>query len=262
MPLRCSLPPCSCPTRGWCRAWRRSASTRPARKGHGYVTVAADLTERSVTNVTPGRDAPAVERFAGDFMDHNGDPDRVRLVTCDMSPGFAEGIRRWLPNAAKIIDRFHVIRHANEAVDKVRKAEGRENGLPKRTECPWPRNESNLTELQLETKRSLQWQRLKTARACQMRETLQDIHDTGANRVEAETGPERLCLWMMRSRLEPMKALARQLRRHWDGILAYFDHRYTNAILEGLNGIIQHVKTRARGFRNMDYLSTPNSERP
>lgn len=54
-----------------------------------------------------------------------------------------------------------------------------------------------------------------------------------------------------------MKALARQLRRHWDGIpLAYFDRRCTNAILEGLNSIIQHVKTRARDFRNMDYSGT------
>ena len=41
-----------------------------------------------------------------------------------------------------------------------------------------------------------------------------------------------------------MKALARQLRRHWDDILAYFDHRRTNAVLEGLNSIIQNVKTR------------------
>lgn len=37
-----------------------------------------------------------------------------------------------------------------------------------------------------------------------------------------------------------MKALARQLRRHWDDILAYFDHRRTNAVLEGLNSIIQN----------------------
>ena len=35
-----------------------------------------------------------------------------------------------------------------------------------------------------------------------------------------------------------MKALARQLRRHWDDILAYFDHRRTNAVLEGLNSIV------------------------
>ena len=125
-----------------------------SRKGHDYITVAADLTERNVTNATLGKDSTTVKRFADDFMAHNGDPNRVRLVTCDMSPGFAKGIRQWLPNAVKIIDKFHVIKHTNEAVDRVRKAEGRENGLL--TKCLWPRNESNLTELQLETKRSLQ----------------------------------------------------------------------------------------------------------
>ena len=88
-----------------------------------------------------------------------------------------------------------------------------------------------------------------------MRETLQNIYADSASRMEAETGFKSLCSWMMHSRLEPMKALARQFRRHRDDILAYFDHPYTNAILEGLNSIIQHVKTRARGFRNMDHLS-------
>ena len=189
-------------------------------------------------------------------MDHNGDPDRVRLVTCDMSLGFAKGIRERLPNAARIIDKFHVIKHANEAVDKVRKQEARGNALLKRTKYLWLRNESNLTGLQLETKRSLQRQRLKTGRACQMRETLQDIYDTSADRAEAETALKRLCSWMTRSRLEPMKEFARQIRRHWRDILAYFDHPYTNAILEGLNSVIQNVKTRARGFKNMGYFST------
>ena len=89
-----------------------------------------------------------------------------------------------------------------------------------------------------------------------MRETLQDIYDTSADRAEAETALKRLCSWMTRSRLEPMKEFARQIRRHWRDILAYFDHPYTNAILEGLNSVIQNVKTRARGFKNMDYFST------
>ena len=107
-----------------------------SRKGHDYITVVADLVERDVINVTPGKDATTVKRFADDFMARNGDPNRVRLVTCDMSPGFAKGIREWLPNAAKVIDRFHAVKHANEAVDKVRKAEGRKNGLLKgRSTC-------------------------------------------------------------------------------------------------------------------------------
>jgi transposase len=74
--------------------------------------------------------------------------------------------------------------------------------------------------------------------------------------VHFKAGFQTLCSWMMHSRLEPMKTLARRIRRHWQDILTYFDHRCTNAILEGLNGIIQHIKTRARGLRNMDYFST------
>ena len=93
-----------------------------SRKGHGRITVVADLTERNVTNVTPGRDSTTAKRFADDFMALDGDPDRVRPVTCDMARA-SQGIRGRLPNAAKTIDGFHVVKHANEAVDKVRKAE-------------------------------------------------------------------------------------------------------------------------------------------
>jgi transposase len=79
-----------------------------------------------VVDVTPGKDSSTVERFARDFMDHNGVPEYVRSVTCDMSPGFRKGVREHLPNARRIVDRFHVIKHANEAVDESgrRKDEG------------------------------------------------------------------------------------------------------------------------------------------
>ena len=161
-----------------------------SRKGHRCITVVADLTERNVICVVPG------------------------------------------------------------------KAEARESPLLKRTKCLWPRNESNLTDPQLEVRRDLAKQRSKTAKACGMRERLQDIHTDSASRTEAETGSKALCSWMMHSRLEPMKALAGQFRRHWQDILAYFDHRRANAILEGRSGIIRHVKTRSRGFRNMDHSGT------
>ena len=78
-----------------------------SRRGHQYITVVVDLTERNVICVVPGKDSTTMKRFADDFMAHNGDPNRVRLVTCDMSLGFAKGIRDHLPTAAKIIDKFH-----------------------------------------------------------------------------------------------------------------------------------------------------------
>lgn len=122
-----------------------------SRKGHRCITVVADPAERNVIRVVPGKDANTVKRFALDFMDHNGDPNRVAPVTCDMSLGFAKGIRGHLPNAAKVIDEFHVIKHANEAVDKVRRTAAGRNPLLGRTEYPWPRNEEGPTGLQLET---------------------------------------------------------------------------------------------------------------
>ena len=61
------------------------------RGGRNCITVVAGLVEHDVVNVTPGRDPAAVERFARGFMGHNGVPEYVRLVACDMSPGFPEG---------------------------------------------------------------------------------------------------------------------------------------------------------------------------
>ena len=60
----------------------------------------------------------------------------------------------------------------------------------------------------------------------------------------------------MHSRLEAMKKFCRLLRGHWNEILNYFDQRYTNAILDGLNNIIQNIKGRAREFRNANYFAT------
>ena len=89
-----------------------------------------------------------------------------------------------------------------------------------------------------------------------MRITLQDIYESCKTKEEAEPLLKKLVSWMRRSRLEPMKSFADLLKNHWDEILNYFDNRYTNAILEGMNSIIQNIKCRARGFRNDEYFKT------
>ena len=94
------------------------------KKGHKYITVVTDLAQRKVIFVTEGKDATTVRRFAADFEAHSGKCEKVHLVTCDMSLGFRKGIRETFENSKTVIDKFHAIKHANEAVDKVRKAEG------------------------------------------------------------------------------------------------------------------------------------------
>lgn len=193
-----------------------------------------------------------------DFKEHKGNPDNIQIVTCDMSLGFKKGVNENFQNSNTIIDKFHVIKHANEAVDKVRKVESKTDESLKKTKYLWLKNDDNLTDKQREWKKSLlkTTKHLKIARAYTMRVELQDIYEQCGDRESADTRLKKLCTRMMHSRLEQMKELCRLIRDHWDEILNYFDYKYTNAILEGMNSIIQNVKCRARGFRNIEYFKT------
>lgn len=229
-----------------------------SRKGHNYITIVVDLKERKVIYATEGKDHTTVDQFVEDFKAHNGEPDNIRIVTCDMSLGFKRGVEDNFQNSRTIIDKFHVIKHANEAVDAVRKAESKDNPLLKKTKYLWLKNEGNLTDKQLEWKQELMKssKHLKTGRAYSMRAELQDIYDQACDRPTAEARLSKLCTWMMHSRLADMKKLCRLIKDHWNEILNYFNYKFTNAILEGMNSIIQNVKRRARGFRNTEYFKT------
>jgi len=229
-----------------------------SRKGHNYITVVVDLKERNVIFATEGKDHTTVDQFVKDFETHNGNPDNIKIVTCDMSLGFRKGVADNFHNSQTIIDKFHVIKHANEAVDAVRKAESKENPILKKTKYLWLKNEGNLTDKQLEWKHELMKasKHLKTGRAYSMRVELQDIYDQAYDRQTAEARLSKLCTWMMHSRLAEMKKLCGLIKDHWTEILNYFDYKFTNAILEGMNSIIQNVKRRARGFRNTEYFKT------
>ena len=61
---------------------------------------------------------------------------------------------------------------------------------------------------------------------------------------------------MMHSRLPEMKQFCGTPKNHWDEILNYFDDKYTNATLEGINSIILNIKRKARGLRNKEYFKT------
>lgn len=97
---------------------------------------------------------------------------------------------------------------------------------------------------------------LKTRRAMMMREELQQIFETAFTRQNAEERIRKLLGWMTQSHIEPMKRFAKLARSHLEEILNYFDYRFTNALIEGVNSIIQNIKRRARGFKNTEYFKT------
>jgi transposase len=112
---------------------------------------------------------------------------------------------------------------------------------------------ANLTRRQRAMLDTLSQTNLKTARAWRMRLSFQDIY-AQPTRAWAEMFFDKWIGWAKRSRLEPMKAVARTMERHRAGILAWFDSRISNGLIEGINSLIQAAKAKARGYRNSKTL--------
>jgi transposase len=94
---------------------------------------------------------------------------------------------------------------------------------------------------------------LKTARAYRIRLAFQDIFNC-PSRDWAELVLDRWYSWPIRSRLEPIKKVARAVKRHRDGILRWFDSKIANGLIEAINSLVQAAKAKARGYRSLRNL--------
>ena len=220
-------------------------------KGHEYVTLFVDLEERRTLFVTDGKDSQTVKKFTEDLKYHNGNPDKIKDVSSDMSKAFIKGVGEYLPNAKITFDKFHILKLINTAVDTVRKEEVKDQPILKKSRYVLLKNNKNLNRKQ-RTKLdelSLPKYNLKSIRALHIRENFQEIY-------KAETCEEFECLlkkwyfWATHSRLEPIKNVAKTIKEHWDGIVEWKKSQINNGILEGLNSIVQAAKAKARGFRS------------
>jgi transposase len=219
------------------------------KKGHNYVSLFVDMDKSKVVFVTEGKDAATVERFAQHLTEHRGDPKAITEASIDMSPAFITGVAQHLPKASITFDKFHVIKLLNKAVDDIRKEERRTEPLLKSTRYLWLKNPGNLSHGQAIAIASLAKLKLKTARAYRMRLVFQEAFTL--SEPYALTALEKWFGWAIRSRLKPIIEFAKMLKRHWEGIVRWFKSRLTNAVLEGLNSLVQAAKARARGYRTL-----------
>lgn len=220
------------------------------KKGQSYVTVIGCPEERRIIGVENGRDLSAVERFSYDFMARGGDFDKIENASMDMSGCYKAAIKAYFPKATIVFDHFHVKKMALDHLDEVRRmeqgsryAKSRQAGK-KLLMIPYTR----MTQQQQERLACLSHQYQKTGRAYRMVQLLDDFYGC-LNEEDAELVFKRMTSWMMHSRLEAMKRLAKSLREKKAEIFAYFKDRLSNAFAEGMNSMIQTAKRKARGFR-------------
>jgi transposase len=227
------------------------------RRGHAALTIAADAEARRVLFVTEGREAETVAHLATYLTAHRASPFDVESVSIDMSPAFIKGVTEWLPNATITFDKFPVVAQASTAVDEMRRQEHRTEpslkglrwALRKSRERLSPAQRADLDVLltRLTTTR--------TARAWLYREPLREILSRKPPQVVAALLTQ-WCTNAMRSKVEPMKAVAAMIRRHFAGILAWTHSRQTNGFLEALNGLFQAAKRKARGYTRFCTMRT------
>ena len=224
-----------------------------ARRGHDYITLFVDIDQARVLFATEGRDANTVAAFADDLTAHRGDPEAIDEVCIDMSPAFVKGVAESLPDAAITFDKFHAVKIINDAVDQVRRAEQKGQNLLRGTRYIWLRNPANLSDRQRETLENLPTRHLKTARAYQIRLAFQDFYEQHTPE-QAASFLKRWYFWATHSRLPPVIDAAHTIKRHWDGILRWFDSKIANGLIEGINSLVQAAKAKARGYRSIRNL--------
>ena len=227
-------------------------------KGHDYISVLTDMDAGRVLDVQPGRDQDSADGLWSPLTDRQR--ARVKAVAMDMWPAYAASAVQHVPQAAIVHDRFHISKALNEAIDRVRRREHKallsnKDDTLKRTRTLWLHYPEHLNKQQQQRLAPLKQAELKTARAWAIREHFRWFweyrHAGWARRFfKGWYG------WAIRSRLEPIKKVARMLKRHLERILTWFKHRISNATAEGFNSRIQSIKSAARGFRNFDNYRT------
>jgi transposase len=237
------------------------------RKGHEYISVFADLVARRVLFATEGKDQETWTKFVEALEKHNGHRHAITQASMDMSPAYQSGVTQNCRNAQVVFDKFHVIKNANEAVDKVRRAEVRLGGQGvwealRKSQWLWRKNPENLTDHEQARLTKIKDKNLGTAKAYQMRLVLQDIYRS----ADAATARHRFKVWCRWVRwaarfyradlLGPMVKLAQMVEKHLAGILAHWKSGITNAFMEGLNSVFSGTKRRARGYRSTVHLIT------
>ena len=225
-------------------------------KRHEYVTVVTDLERSRVLYVADDRSQESLDGF---WLSRSKEHLlAIQAVAMDMCAPYIQSTLLNVPFADEkiVFDKFHIAQNLGQAVDQVRRSEHRrlraEGDSPLTgTKFDWLRNPGSFTRAAAHSFAALRAQVHRVARAWELKETAMAIFDLAAAWAARRNFADWYA-WAIRSQLEPMKRVARTLKKYWDQIENYFRHRVTNAGTEAINTQIQQVKGRSRGFRNRD----------
>jgi transposase len=229
-------------------------------KGHKYLTLVYQID--SVTRLLWVGKERTIKSFQGFFTTMGEEiTSKIVFVCSDMWEPYLKVIREKCSQALHILDRFHIVAKMNKALDEVRAGESRrmasEGQTPLLKKSRWLllKREENLKTEQRFRLRDLLRYNLRTVRAYLLKEAFQQLWDYNSP-AWAGKFLDEWCRQTMRSRIEPMKKIARSLRQHRELILNYFRAQklLSSGVVEGLNNKAKVTMRKSYGFRTFRVL--------
>jgi transposase len=230
-------------------------------KGHKYLTLVYQIDQDLTRLLWVGRER-TIESFQG-FFTLIGEKlaAQIQFVCSDMWRPYLHVVREKCSQALHILDRFHIVAQMNKALDEVRAGEARQMAreghepLLKKTRWCVLKRKDHLTPQQHFRLRDLLRYNLRTVRAYLLKEDFQQFWKYNSP-TWAGMFLDFWCGQTMRSRIEPMKKIARMLRAHRPLLLNYFKAKkeFSSGVVEGLNNKAKLTMRKSYGFRTFRIL--------
>jgi transposase len=229
------------------------------RKGHTYRIVVSDLERRRpIWFGGEDRSEASMDQFYR-FLGQKK-AKRIRLAVMDMWKAFRNSAHQHAPQAAILFDKFHVMKHLGEALDKIRKAEyarltGKQRGFIKGQKYTLLSHPQNLTGTARKNLKLLLAANKRLNTAYLLKESFGQLWDY-SREAWARKFFENWRASLKWQRLKPYEKFAAMIERHWDGIAAYCqpENKVALGFVEGLNNKIRVMQRRAYGLRDEEYL--------
>lgn len=212
-----------------------------------YRAVFTDVENRLLIEILPNRSKDSVIKFIRSLPDYQS----IRVVTCDMWAPYRDAAHEVIPNADVVVDKFHVIKMLNDALEKIRKR--LRSGQTPESRRGLRRSRYLMLSNSEELDESCQQQLYAIFEAYpvfqkphMLKEEFREIYLLSENQCEAE---QRYSEWCLHAAGYPEFETVRNTVDNWHKeIFAYFEHHYTNAVTESLNRLINEISDRGRGY--------------
>ena len=219
----------------------------------GYITVFVDMDTNRIIFVTEGKDGDTVKRFKDFLRAHGGSHHRVTDFGTDFGAAYIAAVRKYFPGAKVTVDRFHLVKLANQALNDTKCGELKLEVNRMKVRYLLARRRDRLSEADLALRERICQDNEVLGIAFRLKESLCLVYEMD----DAYMAADHLTDWIRWARLTKLRhfvTLADTVERNIAHILQWFTSRLSNAVLEGTNSLIAEIKRRARGFSDVENL--------